>query len=212
MAGSITDKQARVLDTINKSVDHLLALVSDLDDISKLETGFLQLDMQRISIQDVISEVIRSIRTLTDSKSQRLDVSLPADLPPVNGDRMRLTQVLTNLLSNANKYTAPGGIISVNVQYADMISPQMAAIHIEVKDTGIGIKPDEQKRIFEKFYRASDQRAREMPGTGLGLHIAKKLIEMQHGNIWFESEFRQGTTFHIVLPAAENVTQPEAVH
>ena len=114
--------------------------------------------------------------------------------------------MLTNLVSNAHKYTSEGGKIIVGAEIsANQWDPEGAAqvAHIWVKDNGIGISLEDQQKIFSKFFRSDDQKAREAPGTGLGLNITKSLAEMQGGKIWFESEFRKGTTFHFTIPVAE---------
>ena len=121
-------------------------------------------------------------------------------------DRIRVAQVLTNLVSNAFKYTPESGLIQVGVeatrnQWDADGAPHV--IHLWVKDSGIGMTPEDQKKIFQKFFRSDDPKAREAPGTGLGLNITKSLVEMQGGKIWFESEYRSGTTFHFTVPVAE---------
>ncbi len=115
-------------------------------------------------------------------------------------------QVITNLVSNANKYTPDGGTVTVGAEKCrNQWDPDGASevVHMWVKDTGIGISLEDQKKIFQKFFRSEDSKAREAPGTGLGLNITKSLVEMMGGQIWFESEFRQGTTFHFTVPVAE---------
>jgi signal transduction histidine kinase len=119
--------------------------------------------------------------------------------------------VLTNLVSNAHKYTPEGGQILIGAEATDnKWDPDGAkrVVHIWVQDNGIGISPEDKVKVFQKFFRSDDSKAREVPGTGLGLNITKSLIEMQGGRIWFESEFRKGTTFHFTIPVAEGVTQP----
>ena len=121
-------------------------------------------------------------------------------------DRVRLTQVLVNLVSNANKYTDKSGEILLGAERtANQWDAQGAAevVHIWVKDNGIGISEEDQKKIFQKFFRSEDPKTREAPGTGLGLNITRALVEMHGGKIWFESEYRVGTTFHITVPVAE---------
>jgi signal transduction histidine kinase len=127
-------------------------------------------------------------------------------LPHIWADQTRVSQVLTNLVSNAYKYTPEEGKIILGAE----VSPNRwettgaaQVVHIWVQDDGIGISEEDQQRIFAKFFRSEDQKAREAPGTGLGLNITKSLVEMQGGNIWFESEFRKGTTFHFTVPVAE---------
>jgi len=116
-------------------------------------------------------------------------------------------QVLTNLVSNANKYSPPQGKITVCAEHSPnqwdpLGAPQV--IHISVHDSGYGITQDDQQKIFQKFFRAEDEKVREAPGTGLGLNITKNLVEMQGGKIWFLSEYRQGAIFHFTIPVAEN--------
>jgi signal transduction histidine kinase len=197
--------QTRYLSRIQDNVGNVIALISDLTDISRMESGNLQLQIEPVSMPDIVNEIVKSQESLILAKNQKLVVDIASDLPKVQGDPARLKQVLTNLVSNAYKYTPPTGQIDIRVDATPGNGDKPVSgriIHVVVKDTGIGISEDEQVHIFEKFFRASDAQAREAPGTGLGLHITKQLIEMQHGRIWFESKFRGGTTFHITLPAA----------
>lgn len=205
--GAINENQANFLQTIRSNVERMSTLVSDLNDNSKIEAGRLRLEFKAVDVPDVIDEVIRSTHRQIEDKKQTVEVRLPAKLPQVWADRTRLGQVLTNLLSNAHKYTPEEGLIVIGAEEADnQWDPQGAArvVHIWVQDNGIGISIEDQKKIFNKFFRSEDQKAREAPGTGLGLNITKSLVEMQGGRIWFESVFREGTTFHITIPVAES--------
>jgi signal transduction histidine kinase len=153
-----------------------------------------------------VDEVLRSTKRQLEDKKQTINMQLPAGLPAIWADRTRLTQILVNLVSNANKYTPEGGVVTVGAEKsANQWDPEGAAevVHIWVKDNGIGISLEDQKKIFQKFFRSDDSKAREAPGTGLGLNITKSLIEMMGGRIWFESEFRQGTTFHFTIPVSQ---------
>jgi signal transduction histidine kinase len=116
-----------------------------------------------------------------------------------------LIQVLTNLVSNANKYTPPGGKITITADRAGgpAGTGSLEVIHVAVKDNGFGISDEDQQKIFTKFFRSEDQNIREAPGTGLGLNITRYLVEMQGGRIWFESELGKGTAFHFTVPLAE---------
>jgi signal transduction histidine kinase len=181
-------------------------LISDLNDVSKIEAGRLRLDFKALPLSSAVDDIVRSTRRQIEEKSQKLTIQLPPELPDVWADHTRLAQVLVNLVSNANKYTPQGGQIEVAAQVSQNQwnptgPPQV--VHIWVKDTGIGINPEDQKKIFQKFFRSEDPKTREVPGTGLGLNITRSLVEMQGGNIWFESEYRQGTTFHFTVPVAE---------
>jgi signal transduction histidine kinase len=150
--------------------------------------------------------VIRSTKRQVEDKRQSVEVQMLADLPEVWADRLRVGQVLTNLVSNAHKYTPDGGKILVGAEVAgNQWDPEGArqVVHLWVQDNGIGISIEDQAKIFQKFFRSDDSKAREVPGTGLGLNITKSLVEMQGGRIWFDSEFRKGTTFHFTIPVAE---------
>jgi signal transduction histidine kinase len=204
--GTINEMQTNFLNTIRSNVERMSTLVSDLNDNSKIEAGRLRLDYKPVEVNDLVDEVVRSTKRQAEDKKQILQAELPPLLPKVWGDRIRLGQVLTNLVSNANKYTSEGGVVVIGAESApNRWDPEGAAqvVHLWVKDNGIGISPEDQDKIFQKFFRSEDQKAREVPGTGLGLNITKSLVEMQGGRIWFESEFRQGTTFHFTVPVAE---------
>ena len=203
--GSITDMQANFLSTIHSNVERMSTLVSDLNDNSKIEAGRLRLDFKAVDIAGAVDEVMRSTKRQMDDKKQTADLKIPAKLPKIWADPTRLAQIITNLVSNANKYTPEGGKITVTAEKsANQWDPEGAAqvVHIWVQDTGIGISLEDQKKIFQKFFRSDDSKAREAPGTGLGLNITKSLVEMMGGRIWFESEFRQGTAFHFTVPVA----------
>jgi signal transduction histidine kinase len=207
--GAINDTQRQFLATIKNNLDRMTTIVTDLNDITRIETGRLRLDLKAFDFQTVIDDVLRASRGLLEAKQQILTLDVPPGLPAVYADSNRAAQVLTNLLSNANKYTPELGEVTLRVR----VEPAEAApsangagpwLHVAVQDTGIGISPEDQRRLFQKFFRSEDRAAREMaPGTGLGLNIVKNLVELQGGQIWFESEFRRGSTFHFTLPLAD---------
>ncbi len=220
VVGPINETQSNFLSTIRSNVDRMSTLVSDLADVSRIEAGRLRLEFGAIPVTEIVDEVIRSVRKQIDEKQQSLSVQMPPTLPPMWGDRTRLIQILTNLMSNAYKYSPAGGKITLRAEIAENqwaagaprsngsqqdSSPGPKVVHISVQDTGFGITPEDQQRIFQKFFRSEDQSIRETPGTGLGLNITKTLVEMQGGAIWFASEYRKGTTFHITVPIAETV-------
>jgi signal transduction histidine kinase len=204
--GPVTDMQSNFLNTIHSNVERMSTLVSDLNDNSKIEAGRLRLDFKATELADAVDEVMRSTKRQLDEKKQTVETKIPAKLSKIWADRTRLMQILVNLISNAHKYTPEGGKIVVGAEQAEnQWDPEGATqvVHIWVQDTGIGISLEDQKKIFQKFFRSDDQKARESPGTGLGLNITKSLIEMMGGRVWFDSEFRQGTTFHFTVPVAE---------
>jgi signal transduction histidine kinase len=180
-------------------------LVSDLTDISRIESGHLNLQTRALGLPAIVDEVVRSTQAQIEEREQKLTLDIPTNLPEVWGDRTRLIQILTNLVSNAYKYTPANGLITIRAEAMnDQNGKQemQPMVHISVADTGLGIKDEDQKAIFTKFFRANDDLALKAPGTGLGLNITKNLVEMHDGRIWFESKYREGTTFHIVIPAA----------
>ena len=204
--GQINDMQANFLSTIRANVQRMSALVSDLNDNAKIEAGQLRLEFKPVDLYEVVDEVVRSTKRQIEEKKQTIELPLPQNLPNVWADHTRVAQVLTNLVSNAHKYTPEGGKIFVNAELtSNQWDPNGAreVVHVWVKDNGIGISMEDQVKIFQRFFRSDDSKAREAPGTGLGLNITKNLVEMQGGRIWFDSEFRKGTTFHITVPVAE---------
>jgi signal transduction histidine kinase len=199
--GDLNEQQRGFLNIISSNVDRMDRLVSDLLDVSRIEAGRLRLEMGRVNLHEVIDTVIQSVRAEIDAKQLALEVDIPASLPPVWGDNERIIQILTNLISNAYKYTPDGGHIYVaaNGQANAGSSGRLA---VSVRDTGMGISPEDQRRLFTKFFRADDPRVRDVPGTGLGLSITKSLVEIHGGEISFQSEPECGTTFTFTLPIA----------
>jgi signal transduction histidine kinase len=204
--GQITEMQSNFLHTIRSNVERMSTLVSDLNDNAKIEAGRLRLEYKPVGVPDVVDEVIRSTKRQVEDKHQSVELMLPSELPLVWADRTRVGQVLTNLVSNAHKYTPEGGKIVIGAESTvNQWDPSGAkqVVHLWVKDDGIGISVEDQAKIFQRFFRSDDSKAREAPGTGLGLNITRSLVEMQGGRIWFDSEFRKGTTFHFTVPIAE---------
>lgn len=204
--GQINDMQTKFLQTIKSNVERMSTLVSDLNDNSKIEAGRLRLEYKATSPADLVDEVVRTFSRQLEEKNQTLDMLIPENLPLMWADRVRVSQVLTNLISNAHKYTPEGGVLQVGVedspnQWDSDGAPRV--IHLWVRDNGIGMTIEDQQKVFQKFFRSDDPKTREVPGTGLGLNITRSLVEMQGGKIWFESEYREGTTFHFTIPVAE---------
>ena len=203
MAASLTKQQAEFVHKIRSNVVRMQILVSDLQDISRIETGHLHLDLRTVPLNQVVQDALETTQEQIKARDQKLTINLPDDLPPVRADAARLTQVLINLLSNAYKYTPNGGRIWLRAWR------EGSFVHCAVSDTGIGISPEDQARLFTKFFRSENPVAREKPGTGLGLCIVKKLIELQGGEISVQSELGRGTTFAFTIPLAQKT--PEAL-
>ncbi len=199
LAGEHDERQKQFLNTIKANVDRVLEMVNEFSEISRLETGTLKLDLKPLPMGDLVSEVVVSLRPQIEAKKLNLTVEVPPDLPEVWGDRTRIIQVLTNLVTNAYKYTPEGGGIAITAQWVD------DSVQVDVADTGIGIAPQDQDRLFTRFFRADHPEVRRVAGTGLGLSIAKSIIEMHGGRIWVESKLGEGSTFSFTLPLANRV-------
>ena len=204
--GEINDAQENFLHTIRSNVIRMSTLVSDLADISRIESGRLRIEFTSVEVEDIVDEVARSQAAGLNEKGQTLNIQIPEQLNPVWGDRLRLIQVMTNLVNNAHKYSPSDSEIKITAsQQENYWDPKGVpnVVLVSVQDSGIGMTDEDQNQIFTKFFRSSDPKAREAPGTGLGLNISKNLIEMQGGRIWFESKLGQGTTFYLTIPSVE---------
>jgi len=204
--GPVSDMQANFLNTIKTNVVRMNTLVSDLNDVSKIEAGRLSLTYKMADVSALIDDTVRSLKHQIDDKKQILEILLPEKLPVIWADPTRIVQVLVNLLSNSYKYTPEAGILQIGAEEGNNqlwdVNDTTRVVHIWVKDNGLGMTAEDQKKVFQQYFRT--EYSKDMAtGTGLGLNITKKLIEMQGGKIWFESEFRAGTTFHITIPVAE---------
>jgi signal transduction histidine kinase len=193
----ITEEQRETLTIIKKNSDRLLGLVNDLLDLSRMEAGKLDLHRASLDLARLIPQVAGSLRPLIDAKRQRLRLDLGEALPPVWADQDRVTQILTNLISNAHKYTLVEGNITVAARQDD------GFVRVDVSDTGIGLSPEDQARLFTKFFRAHERSPQAGGGTGLGLVICRLLVELHGGRITVSSAPGQGSTFSFSLPALE---------
>lgn len=202
-SGPINEAQNNFVDVIRNNADRMARLIADLADVSRIESGHLYLELGTVPLTAVLEETLRPLREQINQKQQTLIINSAETLPAVWADKARLVQILTNLLSNACKYTPEGGQITVSaVPVFAQGSPQ--SVHVTVQDTGIGMSPQDQQKVFEKFFRADNDHVQRIQGTGLGLHITRLLVEMQNGRIWFESQLGQGTAFHFTLPTAQS--------
>jgi signal transduction histidine kinase len=180
------------LAVIEEEADRLDGLINNLLEASRLQAGGLKLQLSYVNLADMAREAVENLQATTEKHTFELD--FPEDLPLIQGDYERLRQVLTNLIGNAIKYSPEGGLIKVGGMLNDH------KIRLYVQDKGIGIAPADQERIFERFYRVDNRLARQAPGTGLGLFLAKAVVQAHAGQIWVESAPGQGSTFLIELP------------
>jgi signal transduction histidine kinase len=201
-AGQPNETQLQFLNVIRSNVDRMNTLVSDLLDISRIEAGRLKLDIRPVAMQVVIEETLRTLRKHIEDKEQTLEVDVPESLPNVMGDKSRLIQVLANLVSNAYKYTPSGGRIMIEVRPDGVSDEGKSFLVCRVRDTGVGMSLEDLEKLGQKFFRAGDQRVRDVPGHGLGFSIAKNLVEMQGGKIEIQSVLNEGSTFSFTVPVA----------
>jgi signal transduction histidine kinase len=193
----IAGAERESLTIVRKNADRLLGLINDLLDLSRIEAGRLDLHRTSLDLARLIREVAGSLRPLIEAKRQQLRLDLGDALPAVWADADRVTQILTNLISNAHKYTLVEGSITVAAQRDD------GFVRVDVSDTGIGLSPEDQAQIFTKFFRVHDRSRQASGGTGLGLVITRLLVELHGGRITLTSAPGQGSTFSFTLPARE---------
>ena len=198
--GEVTEDQKEFLEIVKSNSDRLVMLVNDLLDVSRIEAGRINLRPTPVDLAGSIDEVAMSLQPLMEQKGQSLKLELPADLPQVMADRDRVVQIVTNLLSNAHKYTLEGGDVTVRAQAVE------DEVQVDVSDTGVGMTRDELAKLFGKFFRAQNPATRDISGTGLGLNIVRSLVERQGGRIWVTSEPTKGSTFSFTIPVAATAT------
>jgi signal transduction histidine kinase len=194
MVEPLAPKQEQVVRAMRSNAVGMQLLVSDLQDIAQIETGHLSLELKAINLIDTIKEALRTTKGQIEARSQQLIVQLPDSLPLVQADKTRLTQILINLLSNSYKYTPKGGKIRVQAWH------QQGVVYCAVSDTGIGLSPEEQAKLFRKFFRSENPTVQKTFGTGLGLCIVKHLVELQGGQVMVQSKPGQGSTFAFTVP------------
>ena len=201
--GELTDVQKDYINRVLYNGQHLLQIVNDILDLSKIEAGKLQLTYEPFRLDDMLKTVIAVVDSLAIKKN--ISLSLSVAEPDINlyADQKRIRQVMYNLLSNAIKFTDSNGQIHINVRkrLIDSDGDITEAVQIAVRDTGIGVKPEDRERIFHDFEQGDNSLAREHNGTGLGLSLAKRLVELHGGRIWVESHQGRGSTFSFTIPS-----------
>jgi signal transduction histidine kinase len=192
--GELNEKQAEYTDDILTSGRHLLSLINEILDLSKVEAGRMELELATFDLPLAIDNARTFVRERAIKHGITLDVDVDERLGDYVGDERKIKQILLNLLSNAVKFTAEGGRIEIS---ARKIS---GSVEISVSDTGIGIAPEDLPKIFEEFRQVGSDYSHKVEGTGLGLTLAKKFVELHGGKIWVTSEFGKGSTFSFSLP------------
>jgi hypothetical protein len=191
--GKLNEKQKKYVYNINTSGQHLLEIINDILDLSKIEAGKMELNPENFGLEEIISELKNTLYPLV--KKKQLILAVNANLEyPVHADKLKIKQVLYNLLSNAIKFTPEKGKIAIDIDCGE------EEITISVSDSGIGIPPEEQDKLFQPFRQLDSDSNRQYQGTGLGLALVKNIIEMHGGQIWVESEAGRGSIFRFTLP------------
>jgi len=194
MFGEVNAKQIEYLGDILSSGQHLLSLINEILDLSKVEAGRMELELTTFDLPQTLETALTLVRERATKHGITLDLKVDERLGNFVGDERKIRQVLLNLLSNAVKFTPEGGRVNVAAAPAD------GAVRIAVSDSGIGIAPEDQGAIFEEFRQVGGASAQKQEGTGLGLTLAKKFVELHGGQIWVESELGKGSTFTFTLP------------
>ena len=200
-ARQLPDVRQELVRTISHHTGRLEALVEDLLDATRLEAGQLTLSLQSTDLRPLVERTVKGFAPLVEKKGQVIQLDLPETLAMVPLDRHRIEQVLTNLISNAHRFTPKGGHIRVTVAEDDQW------LELTVSDDGLGIPLEHQERIFEKFHVVAD--GRRLVGVGLGLYIARQLVELHGGRIWVESTLGKGSAFHVAMPKERRDLRPE---
>lgn len=197
IAGKINDQQKQCLEDILSSGKHLLSLINDILDLSKVEAGKMDIKPESLVMADVVDDAVTTVKPLIYNSRHELAISIAEDLPPVYGDRNRLKQILLNVLSNAIKFTPDGGKLSLET------SREGNFCKVCMVDNGCGIRKEDQTSIFEPFIQLDTRSGEKKQGTGLGLALTKQLVELLGGKIWVESEYGKGSRFSFIIPLAE---------
>ncbi|MDZ7770453.1 MAG: ATP-binding protein [Woeseiaceae bacterium] len=204
LAGPLNPEQAKQLEMVRNSARHLLALVNDVLDISKIEAGQFEVASEPFDLRQSITRIVTQVTPQAESKQLAVNVRLAPELGTAIGDERRFEQVLLNLLSNAIKFTDRGQVRLVAELLADVMLPDATsgqrAVRLDVSDTGIGIKPHDLANLFQPFRQVDGGLSRQHEGTGLGLAICRRLTELMGGEITASSEFGNGSTFSVTLP------------
>jgi len=197
IGGKINNKQRQCLEDILNSGKHLLSLINDILDLSKVEAGKIDIRPESLRLADVVDDAVATVKTMLDDSRHEMAINIAEDLPPVYGDRNRLKQILLNLLSNAIKFTPDGGKLYLETNKKGNFC------QVSMVDNGIGIRKEDQTCIFEPFTQLDAQPGERKQGTGLGLALTRQLLELLGGKIWVESEYGKGSRFSFTIPLAE---------
>lgn len=198
LAGPMTNQQKELMAVIQRNTLRMNSLISDLSDINRLESGRMKFEKSTFDILPLVNDANADLKVSIDQKGQALALQLPAEPVLVLADRGRVGQIITNLLSNAHKYTPSGGEITIEV------TTDGSFARLEVRDTGFGISEEDQEKLFNQFFRSENPAVREQTGWGLGLSVVKMMVENQGGEVFFSSKLGEGSTFGFTLPVGNS--------
>ncbi|WP_420886699.1 ATP-binding protein [Candidatus Kuenenia stuttgartensis] len=194
LVGPINDEQREYVDDIYSSGKHLLNMINNVLDISKIEAGKLELKYEEICVKETIDDVLNTVSGIANKKNITIKNTIQSDIPTFVVDQLKLKQILFNLLSNAIKFTPKNGNVCIDTTLKDLY------VQFAIADTGIGIKQEDIEKIFEAFSQVDSSLARNYEGAGLSLALTKRLVELHGGEIWVESFYGKGSTFTFILP------------
>jgi len=194
LAGDLTEKQQEILGRVSEKIKGLADLTTELLDLSRIESGLITMEKERLQIEPLLQDQISFHQPKAQTRNIRLGLDPMPELPSILANKRSLEEVISNLISNAIRYTPEGGSVTVSA------GAERDCVRMSVRDTGLGIAEEDRDRIFERFYRVKNDQTRFILGTGLGLAIVKSIVEAHHGRIRVESEVGRGSTFHVDLP------------
>lgn len=202
--GPTNEKQSKYIKNIMTSGKHLLQLINNILDLSKIEAGKMDLNYEIFSVADSINEIITLTSSLASKKGIGVSTAFEPELPPINADIGKFKQILLNLISNSIKFTPDGGTLSIKTHHAENMA------QVSITDTGIGLSKEDQDKIFQAFTQADASTSRQYGGTGLGLSLVKQFVNLHGGRIWIDSELGKGSTFTFTIPIDKTIKDPEA--
>ena len=205
-AGVLSAQQTEYLHIMETSAQRLMRITNDLLDVTRIEAGHMELVLRPTDLISLVNSVIAEILPLLELKSQRLVLRAPERLPQALCDSARAGQIIGNLLNNASRYSPPSSTLTLSVAQA----AEAGFLQISVADQGDGITAEDQVGIFKPFFRAGGHALSSFNGAGLGLYIARSLVDLHGGHIWFDSEPDRGTTFHVTVPVADKSVSPSS--
>jgi signal transduction histidine kinase len=201
---NLSAKQISMLNSIKGSEERMRTLLRDLQDLSMVESGAMRLEYSSVDLKDMVAEVVQSMEPIVLNRGQSIELHNVENESELSVDRVRISQVLTNLISNASKYSPENSAIVVDASFVG------ESVSFAVTDNGIGISDEDQDKLFTPFFRADNYETREMPGTGLGLVICKQIAELHGGELSLQSARGAGSTFTLTIPTQKEISASES--